>query len=172
MSAPISTERRILTPGEFEAVSRTHYPALCGLERPALVELARTLRDFRDKARDVSRHRRREMRGKAEPRGINAAKDESGLGRKKEVFAAALKRVNREISRQTDLARPRSQGELSQEALAARRAALVNHRPAPGRTADGGMRAVPSARRRTRPDPRMIGSVSQANKNAQARKDA
>jgi hypothetical protein len=172
MSAPIATERRILTDSEFDAVSRSHYPAISKLDRPGLVALARTVREFRDKARDVSRHRRRELRGKAEPRGAGAARDESGLGRKKQVFVSALKRVNREMTRQTELARPRSQGELSQEALAMHRASLLRHHPAPGRTADEGMRAVPSGRRRTRVDPRKVGSISQANKNAQARRDS
>ena len=171
MSAPIATERRILTDSEFEAVSRSHYPAVSQLDRPGLVELARVVREFRDKARDVSRQRRRELRGKAEPRSANAARDESGLGRKKEVFVSALKRVNREMTRQAELARPRSQGEISQEALALHRASLLRHHPAPGRTPDQGMRAVPSGRRRMQVDPRKVGSVSQANRNAQARRD-
>lgn len=171
MSAPVSTERRILTTQEFEAVTRSHYPQICRLDRPGLIDLVKTVREYRDKAQAVSRQRRREMRGKVEPRGASAAKDPEGLGRKKEVFAAALKRLNREISRQEDLARPRSQGEISREALAQRRQSMMNHRPAPGRTADEGMRAIPSARRRMVIDPRKVGSISQATKDAQARRD-
>jgi len=99
MSLPTSTERRILTEQEFAAVARSHYPEICGLEKPALIEVARRLREFRDKARDVVRGRRRELRGKAEPRGATPAAPEAGLSLKKEVFSAALKRVNKEIAR-------------------------------------------------------------------------
>ncbi len=171
MSTAVSTERRILTAQEFEAVTRSHYPLISGMDRPDLLELAKTLRTFRDKAQDVSRQRKRELRGKAERRGANPTRDPEGLGRKKEVFAAALKRLNREISRQSDLARPRSQGEISREALAMLRQSILRHQPAPGRTANDGMRAIPSRRRRWTTDPRRVGSISQATKNAQARKD-
>jgi hypothetical protein len=170
MSIPVSHERRLLSDSEFAVIARSHYPGLSGLDRPDLIELAKSVRGFRNKARDVYHHRRRVARGKADPRASQAP-DNENLTRKKQVFASALKRVNRELTRQNDLARPRSQGELSREALATLRASLVSHRPAPGRTADEGMRAIPSGRRRTRVSPRKVGSVSQANKNAQARRD-
>jgi hypothetical protein len=44
--------------------------------------------------------------------------------------------------------------------------------PPTGETPSEGMRALPNRRRRTRVPPARIGSVSQATKNAQARRDA
>ena len=167
MSQPRSIERRILSTTEQEVVDRSHLPQVEGLGRPALVELARTLRQYRDKARDVSRDRRRAHRGKAEPRGAGPAADEQGLVRKKEVFTAALKRVNRRLARE---AQP-DQGTLSRRALAMKRAGQKRHHPAPGRTAGQGMRPVESEAVRSTIAPSQVGSVSQANRDAQARRD-
>lgn len=170
MSEPIATQRRILTSDEFEVVSRSHYPAICGLERPELIALAKSVRQFHDRVRDMARHRRRALRGKAEPRGA-APVGENGVTRKKEIFASALKRLNREIARQEDLARPRSQGEISREALAMKRARMLRRHPAAGRTAGKGMHPLPNNAPGTQVDPREVGRVSQANKDAQARRD-
>jgi hypothetical protein len=49
----------MLTEAEFEAVGRTHYPEICGLPKEELIDVARRLREYRDKARDITRHRRR-----------------------------------------------------------------------------------------------------------------
>ena len=62
--------------------------------------------------------------------------------------------------------------EAARRALALRRAAQFPTRPPPGDTPSEGMRPLPSRRRRTRVPPAKIGSVSQATKNAQARRDA
>ncbi len=167
MSQPRSIERRILTATEQQAVDQSHLPALSGLERPALVELARSLRQHRDKARDVARDRRRAHRGKAEPRGAGPAADEQGLTRKKEVFTAALKRVNNRLARNPDP----DQGTLSRRALALKRAGARRDHPDAGRTAHGGMRPKPNEAVRDRIDPSQVGSVSQANRDAQARRD-
>lgn len=171
MSQPIATERRLLTAPEFEAVSRSHYPALCGLERPALVELARLLRDYRGKARDVARERRRAQRGKAEPRGTNPEVAPDGLTRKKQVFASALKRVNKELSRQTAAPEPESQGKNARRALAMKRAARVHRHPS-RRTARLGMNPVESQAVPGTIDPRQVGSVSQQVRNHQGKKDS
>lgn len=170
MSEPIAIQRRILTSDEFEVVSRSHYPAICGMERPELIALAKSVRQFHERARDMARHRRRALRGKAEPRGA-APVGENGVTRKKEIFASALKRLNKEIARQEELSQPRSQGEISREALATKRANIVRHHPAARRTAREGMRPLPNGVPGTQVDPREVGRVSQANKNAQARRD-
>ncbi|MFC3123534.1 hypothetical protein ACFOD4_00560 [Pseudoroseomonas globiformis] len=171
MSQPISAERRMLTGSELAAVERSHYPAICGLERRELVEVARNLREFRDKARDISRSRRREMRGKAEQRGARPAAETSGLMEKKQVFASALKRVNRELTRQEETERRGRQGEIARKALEMKRANRVRRHPSAGRTARHGMRTVESDAVTTSVDPRQVGSVSQQNKNFQARND-
>ena len=172
MSLPIVVERRLLTASEFEAVERSHYPALCGLSKPELIGAARTLREFRDKARDVSRGRRREMRGKAEPRGATSAPDDSGLAQKKQIFVSALKRVNREIARHEQTSPRLTLAESARRALAMKQANSERHHPAPGRTRRKGMRPVEHDIPRTQVDPRQVGRVSQQNKDHQARRDA
>jgi hypothetical protein len=170
MSLTVAAERRLLSDGEFELVSRTHYPAIADLEKPELIDAARLLREHRNKARDVSQALRRERRGKAEARAARAP-NEARLLEKKQVFAAALKRLNREIARQDDQARRHTQAEIAQRALELRRASRHQHHPS-FRTAHHGMRPLESAVRRTQVDPRMIGSVSQQNRDFQARRDA
>ena len=105
MGMAIAAERRMLTEAEREAVDRSHHPALQALPREEVLELARRLREFHDKARDTVRQRRREQRGKTERRQEAPAPEEAGVAAKKQVFAAALKRVTREIKRTEEGAR-------------------------------------------------------------------
>ena len=56
------------------------------------------LRQMRDKERALTRQKQREVRGKAEPRGGSFPDAQHPLHRK-QVFAAALKRVNKELGR-------------------------------------------------------------------------
>jgi hypothetical protein len=88
------------------------------------------------------------------------------------VFAAALKRVNREIDRMRKLEARAAHVEAARRTLAMRRAAQFHTRPPTGDTPSEGMRALPNRRRRTRVPRAKIGSVSQATKNAQAARDA
>jgi hypothetical protein len=171
MAQTMAHERRILTEAEFEAVSASHHPAIGALEREELVNLARRLREHHAKARDITRQRRREQRGKADPRGASPAPSEAGTTRKKQVFAAALKRLNRQIARLDDRARGPSQGEIARRALQMKRASQARHHPGAGRTAGPGMRPTPSTADTVRTDPREIGRVSQFVKDAQARRD-
>ena len=171
MSVPIATERRMLTGAEFEAVGRSHYPDICGLPREELIGVARRLREYRDKARDITRHRRRERRGKAEPRGANPAPNEAGTSVKKQIFASALKRVNREIKRAGETEARPTLAESARRALETKRANRVRHHPSAGPTASHGMRSLPNQGDTVRVDPREVGRVSQAVKAAQARRD-
>lgn len=172
MSLPISTEKRILKATEFELVQRTHHPQIAELSRDELKDAARRLRDFRNKARDVARQQRREMRGKAEARGARPAGDNTGTNVKRTVFSAALKRVNRELSRLEGAGTAESQVEIARRALALKRASRWRHHPAGGRTAHEGMRPVTNDGATVSTDPREIGRVSQFVKNAQARRDS
>jgi len=91
---------------------------------------------------------------------------------RKQVFAAALKRVNREIHRMEKLEARTVHIEAARRVLAMRRAAQFPPRPQAGDTPSEGMHPMPSQRRRTRVPPARIGSVSQATRNAQAARDA
>jgi hypothetical protein len=94
MSMPISRERKLLNEAEFALVAPSHYPALSQLDREALIALARRLREARDAARTRLAGQRRAKRGKAEARG---SLDDTGVAAKKQVFAAALRRVNKRL---------------------------------------------------------------------------
>jgi hypothetical protein len=90
---------------------------------------------------------------------------------RKQVLAAALKRVNKEIGRMQKLEARSAHVAAARRALAMRRADQFPSRPPTGDTANEGMRPLPSERRRTKVSPAKIGSVSQATKNAQAARD-
>ena len=96
MGVPVATERRVLTEAEFEAVARTRHPEVRGLPKEELIGLARRVRECRDEARDITRHRRR---GEAEPRGATPAPGGADTSMRERVLASALRRVNREIGR-------------------------------------------------------------------------
>jgi hypothetical protein len=170
MSLPIAAEQRMLTETEFEVVKQTHYPEICSLSKDELAAAARRLRDYRNKARDVSRQQRREMRGKA-PVGARPAGDNSGTLMKKQIFAGALRRLNREIKRVDQDERHASQSEIARRALELKRANRVRHHPSAGRTAKRGMRPVPNQTPPGIADPREVGRVSQFVKAGQARRD-
>jgi hypothetical protein len=130
------------------------------------------LREMRAKERTLAHANRRAVRGKGAQRGASFPGTAEHSLQRKQVFAAALKRVNREIDRMHKLEARAAHIEAARRALAMRRAAQFPPRPPAGDTASEGMRALPNRRRRTRVPPAKIGSVSQATKNAQAARDA
>jgi len=127
---------------------------------------------MRDKERTLAREKRRAVRGKGAQRGASFPGTAERPLQRKQVFGAALKRVSKEIGRMHKLEARTAHIEAARRALAMRRAAQFSTRPPTGDTPSEGMRALPSRRRRTRVPPAKIGSVSQATKNAQARRDA
>lgn len=172
MSIAISTERRLLTEAEFGLVAQTHYPQICGLGQDELGALARQLREYRRKAQSIARQQRREMRGKAEPRGTRPARDNSGTTVKAQILSDALQRVNSERARQRRAEARASQSDYARRALELKRANRVLHHPQSGRTAGRGLQPNPSERRTVESDPREVGRVSQFVKAAQARRDS
>lgn len=172
MSAPCKFERSLLSHDEYEAVRLTHHPVIYDLDGTQLRATQLRLRTMRDKERTLARQKRREMRGKAEARGGSFPGTAERPSQRKQVFASALKRVNKEISRLRKLEAHGAHVEAAHRALAQLRAAKFIHHPATGDTAREGMQPLPSRRRRTKLPPAKIGSISQATKNAQARRDA
>jgi hypothetical protein len=170
MAQSIATEKRVLSEGEFAHVAQSHYPALAGLEPAALADLARRLRDYRAKARDIAGQRTRAKRGKPGPVPAASAPGETRVREKKQIFAAALKRVNARLDRHTAERRRERNTEFLQAALARKQAARA-HRPDPGSTGSEGMAVNESGKRRTRINPGRIGSTSQQGKRAQAKRD-
>ncbi len=172
MSVPCKFERSLLSHEENETVRLTHHPAIYEVEVVELEAMRPRLRKMRDKERTLGRHKRRETRGKAEPRGTSFPGTAEHASQRKQVFAAALKRVNTELRRLHNLAARTANVEAARKALALHRAANFTTAPPTGATSDEGMVPKPSQRRRKIIAGAKIGRISQATKIAQAARDA
>ena len=138
MSVSRRREQRLLDTNEAELVARSHRPDLSAAGDAQISELIRLLRERRDRARDVSRRQRREVRGKAAPSGSRPAADNSGTREKAALLAAAVKRVSKERER-----RRNTTATHSRRALAMKRAAgdPAEGRPT-SRTSNEGMHPI------------------------------
>jgi hypothetical protein len=172
MSLPCKFERSLLSHEEYETIRLTHHPAIYDIEAAELEALPSRLRKMRDKERTLSRHKRREGRGKADARGASFPGNAEHASQRKQVFAAALKRVNNELRRLHALAARTAHVEAARKALALHRAASFTTYPAAGATAKEGMAPKVSLRRRKIIAGATIGRVSQSTKVAQAVRDA
>jgi hypothetical protein len=171
MSMPCKFERSILSYDEYEVILRSHHPEIYEAGLDDLKALRGRLRDMRDKESTLAYAKQRETLGKG-PRGQSLSGTAEHRLQRKQVFAAGLKRVNREIHRMEKLEARTAHIEAARRALAMRRAAQFPARPQAADTQSEGMRALPNRRRRTRVPPARIGSISQATKSAQAARDA
>lgn len=171
MSIPCKFERSILSHDEHGVILRSHHPEIYEAGLDDLKALRQRLRDMRDRERTLAHAKRREARGKGAARGQSLPGTSEHPQQRKRAFAAALKRVNREIHRIEKLEARTAHIEAAHRALAMRRAAQFPPRPQAGATPSEGMHPLPSRRRRTRVAPARIGSVSQATRNAQAARD-
>jgi hypothetical protein len=172
MSVPCKFELSLLTHDERQPVLTSHHPAIYDATLDDLRALRQRLRELREKERTLSRAKRRETRGKGAPRGASFPGTAERPFQRKQVFGAALKRVSKEIARREAIDMRKSLVEAVHRALAMKRAAQFPPRPDAGYTAHEGMRSLPSQRRRFKVPPAKIGSISQATRNAQARRDA
>jgi outer membrane protein TolC len=170
MSVPCKFERSLLNHDEYDTIRLTHHPAIYDVE-PAELEAVRSrLRKMRAKEKTLSRQKRREARGKREPRGASFPGTAERPSQRKQVFAAALKRTNKELDRLHNLAARTAHVEAARQALALRRANFIPY-PSAGATASEGMAPKPNRRRKTIIEGAKIGRVSQATKIAQAVRD-
>ena len=172
MSISCKFERSVLSHEEYGVIKGSHHPDLYALDLDGLVSLQSQLRRMRDKERTLARQKQRERRGKAEPRGGSFPGTSEQPQQRKQVFANALKRVNKETTRIRNLEARATNVDAARRALAMRRAANFTSYPAPGQTAKDGMAPNPTRRRRTIISGKRIGSTSQATKSAQARRDS
>ena len=169
------SDDRLFSAAELQMVSATRSPAVAALTATELKTLLRRLRQAHGRAKDIGARQQREMRGKAAPRGTRRVRDNTGTKAKAQALADAMQRIDKELSRreQANKKKP-TQAELSRRALEKK---LQNQTKKPypdaGRSASAGMRP----KQRKKPvkigtSRKEIGRVSQANKVAQARKDA
>jgi hypothetical protein len=172
MSVPCKFERSILSHDEYETIRFTHHPTIYEVEPAELEAIRSRLRKMRDKEQTLSRQKRREARGKSGGRGASFPGTAERPSQRKQVFAAALKRVNKELERLHNLAARTAHVEAARQALVLHRAANFIPYPSAGPTASEGMVPRLSPRRKTIIEGAKIGRVSQATKVAQAVRDA
>src|SRR6266478_3433787 len=129
MSIPCKFERSILSYDEHEIILRSHHPEIYDAGLDDLKTLRQRLRDMRNRERTLARENRRAVRGKGAPRGGSFPGTAEHPLQRKQVFAAALKRVNKEIGRMQKLDARIAHIEAARRALAMRRAAQFPARP-------------------------------------------
>lgn len=171
MASNRKLEARALAADERRMVGKSRAPALQELSATELSALVKLVRERRDRARTMAERRRREMRGKAAPRGAAPAKADEGSKLKLAVLAAALRRLTAEVQRRR---RARARKELvgsAKKALAMRRAAEPA-KPANTRRAARGMTPKENPRAPELIRPMERGRLRKANAVAQARRDA
>jgi hypothetical protein len=165
-------EARALSKDEAELVERTHHPEVRKLADAELAGLLRLVRDRRDRAQDLAKRRRREMRGKAAPQGASAARDDAGNRAKTAALAAAMRRLNAEAARRKRMASRIAMIESQRRALAMAAKAKQGAPDFNTRTAHEGMRVIEKTRIGRIGSAREAGRVSQFVRNAQAKRDA
>ena len=172
MSMSLKQEHALLSPDEIALLRSTHHPALYDLKRDDLVALQGRLRDLRGKAKTRLRQKQRESRGKSEARGRSSSGSADSPQKRKQLFAAALKRVNTEITRLRNLETKAHNVEAARKALAQLRASKFKPAFPTSRTEGTGMQPQESTRRRRVLPRSKVGSVLKQNRMAQAVRDA
>lgn len=170
MAVSRKDEARLFTKDELELVERSHHPALASLDDKTLADTRKLVRERRQRALDISKRQRREMRGKAPAQGAKPAADNLGSKEKAAALASALKRLNAEHARRTAASAREETRSGVKKALAMKRAAPKTTRPG-SRTAGKGMKKNTSDKAEQITDPREVGRVSQQIKKAQAKRD-
>jgi hypothetical protein len=102
MSGNDQAEDRLLNASEAEIVAATRGPEI---ERKSPEELRQTLallRKAHDRAKDIAARQQREMRGKADPRGVEPAQDNLGTRAKAQALQDAIGRVDAELQRRAN----------------------------------------------------------------------
>ena len=171
MSVTSKAEQTLLSHDELKFVASSHHPAIYEIDKAGLRNLQKQLRAERGKAQTLSRQLHREVRGKAEPRGKSFPATAEQPLKRKQIFAHALKRVNRELDRLQKLEAKTEHVEAAHRALAKLRAANFISPPS-DKTAGSGMQPRQNSKRRRVLPRSKVGSVLKANKVAQAIRDA
>src|SRR5262245_65852096 len=172
MSDRKQLEVRLLSASELEDVNATRPPAIEQASGEQLKVLARRLRRARDRAKDIAAGQKREMRGKADPRGTKPTRDNTGTLAKAQVLGEAIERIEEELSRRENLTTT-TQADLSRRALDLQLSNPAPPHPGSGRSASEGMKSKERQKPlRVGASKGEVGRVSQEGKVAQARKDS
>lgn len=174
MSDRAKLEARLLNAAELDIVNATRRPDIEQLSVEQLTDVAKRLRRARDRARDIGSQQKREMRGKAKPRGAKPTQDNAGTLAKAQVLGEAIGRVEEELSRRENVtAATTTQADLSRHALELKLSHPAPPHPGSDRSASDGMKS----KERQKPlrigaSQGEVGRISQEGKVAQARKDS
>ena len=168
MSTSIADERRLLAADEYERIARSHHPSLASLQRDELLDLVRWLREQRGKFKEQIH--RRVRRGKAAQNDADKPASERGLAAKKQVFARALKRANSHLDRVLATEK-RAAMQAGMQAALERKRRAPRHHPSSGRRARGGVQPIENPKGADIIQPSTVGSITQAGRVAQARRD-
>jgi hypothetical protein len=174
MSELTQLEARLLSAAELEVVNASRPPAMEQASDEQLKVLAQRLRRARHRAKDIAARQKREMRGKAHPKGTKPTRDNTGTLAKAQVLGEAIERVEEELSRRENLTTATTtQADLSRHALELKLSHPAPPHPGSGPSASKGKKS------KERQKPLRVGAskgeagrVSQEGKVAQARKDS
>lgn len=165
-------EERALSADERELVAKSHHPVLQELSDQELKDLLRRVRERHSRAQTEAARRRREMRGKGEPRGASPAKADEGSKLKASVLGKAVRRLNTEMERRRHMRARVSMVSNARRALAMKQESDANGPDFNTRTAHEGVRSIPSKRVDSLINPMERGHLRKQNAVAQARRDA
>jgi hypothetical protein len=173
MSDQIQVEAR-LSAAELEVVNASRFPAIEQASDEQLKVLAQRLRRARDRAKDIAARQKREMRGKAQPKGTKHTRDNTGTLAKAQVLGEAIERVEEELGRREKLTpATTTQADLSRHALELKLSHPAPLHPGSGPTASKGKKSKERQKPlRVGASKGEVGRVSQEGKVAQARKDS
>jgi hypothetical protein len=165
-------EARALNAEERILVEKSHHPVLQDLVDVELSDLVKRAREQRDKAQTEANRRRREMRGKAAPKGTAASTEDGGSQLKVAVLAMTMRRLNNEIERRRRLAASIALVENARKVLALKQSVQGNGPEFNTRHAHKGMRAAENSKVGSLIRPMERGRQRAAAKVAQAKRDA
>jgi hypothetical protein len=165
-------EERSLSADEKELVGMSGVRASRSLTDTELSRLVKRLRTKRDRAKTVAERQRRELRGKARPRGATPAKDDDGSRVKLEVLSAALARLDTETARRTQVKAKADLVASAKKALALKQktkpAKPVAKTRGPAKVSRGKARVIVE----NHVPPSVRGSVRKQNARVQAKRDS
>lgn len=165
-------EARALSAEEQSLVGKSHHPDLQDLNDAELANLVKLLRGQRDKAQTQANRRRREMRGKAAPKGITASTKDDGSQLKVAVLAMAMRRLNNEMERRRRLTASIELIENARKALNMKQSARKDAPELNTRHAHQGLRVIENSKVTSLIRPMERGRQQAAAKVAQAKRDA
>jgi len=172
MTLSAKLEHALLDQDEIVLLRSTHHPEIYALNHKQLTDAQGRLRALRGKARTLTRQKQHEAKGTSERRGKSFPGNPEGPQRRKQLFASALKRVNKELHRLKKLDAKAHHVEAAHRALSQLRDAKFEPTPPTNQTRRDGMQPKESRRRRRVLPRGKIGSVLKQNTIAQAIRDA